>query len=145
MTATVLSCRRPHLRLKTGRPSAGSLLTAPQNISNGYIRRVYPSFIVQNGDRLQAIVNSLRGGATQSGVLFRIDYQLADGISATSGRSANNTTGNISSLISICVCSRGRMFSLSLQSFSLGNASGDRALWVEPRIVRNTITLTPTP
>jgi len=28
---------------------------------------------------------------------------------------------------------------------SLGDASRDRALWVEPRVIRNTLTVTPTP
>ena len=56
-----------------------NLLTAPQNVFNGYIRAVYPSLKVQEGDRFKAIVSCERG-ATSCGVLFRIDYQLSDGI-----------------------------------------------------------------
>ena len=75
------------------------------------------------------------------GVLFRVDYQLADGSSTTSGRSVNNTMENISAVDLDLSPLAGQDVRFVFTILSLGQASGDRALWVEPRIVR----ATPTP
>ncbi|MCC6298525.1 MAG: hypothetical protein IT314_04455 [Anaerolineales bacterium] len=121
-----------------------SLLTAPQNITNGYLRGVYPSFKVQNGDRLQAIVNC-EGGATSCGVLFRIDYQLSDGIVREFWAFGEQYDRKyfVADLDLSPLAGQDVQFVFTV--LSLGSASGDRALWVEPRIVRNLIIPTPTP
>lgn len=124
--------------------SQPSLLTAPQNISNGYIRGVYPSFIVQKGDRLQAIVNC-EGGATLCGVLFRIDYQLADGIVRDFWAFGEQYDGKYFIVDLDLSPLAGQNVRFVFTILSLGNASGDRALWVEPRVVRNGAIVTPTP
>lgn len=121
-----------------------SLLTAPQNITNGYIRGVYPSFRVQNGDRLQAIVNC-EAGATSCGVLLRIDYQLSDGIVREFWAFGEQYDRNYFVVDLDLSPLAGQDVQFVFTVLSLGNASGDRALWVEPRIVRNTVILTPTP
>lgn len=121
-----------------------SLLTAPQNASNGYIRGVYPSFIVQKGDRLQAIVNC-EGGATSCGVLFRIDYQLTDRIVREFWAFGEQYDGNYFVVDLDLSPLAGQNVRFVFTVLSLGNASGDRALWVEPRIVRNTVVVTPIP
>ncbi len=120
------------------------LLTVPQNISNGYVRGVYPSFRVQNGDHLQVIVNC-EGGATSCGVLFRIDYQLSDGIVRefwAFGEQYDRKYFTVDLDLSPLA---GQDVRFVFTVLSLGNASGDRALWVEPRIVRNALIVTPTP
>ncbi len=121
-----------------------SLLTMPQNISNGYIRAVYPSFTVQNGDRLQAIVNC-EAGATSCGVLFRIDYQLADGIVRDFWAFGEQYDRNYFVVDLDLSPLAGQDVRFVFTVLSLGDASRDRALWVEPRIVRNPVTVTPTP
>jgi hypothetical protein len=124
-----------------------SLLTAPQNIQNGYIRSAYPSFKVQTGDRFQAIVNCERG-ATSCGVLFRVDYQLATGGLVRDfwafGERYEGTTFTVDLDLSPLA---GQDVRFVLSVLSLGDATGDRALWVEPRIVRTipSVTITPTP
>ena len=135
-------------RLENGTTSLRpSLLTAPQNIQNGYIRGAYPSFKVQTGDRFQAIVNCERG-ATSCGVLFRVDYQLATGGLVRDfwafGERYEGSTFTVDLDLSPLA---GQDVRFVLSVLSLGDASGDRALWVEPRIVRPSplITLTPTP
>ncbi len=123
-----------------------SLLTAPQNVFNGYIRGVYPSFKVQNGDHFQAIVNC-EGGATSCGVLFRFDYQLSDGIIRDFWAFGEQYEG-ISFTVDLDLSPlAGQDVRFVLTILSLGPASGDRALWVEPRIVRSapSLTITPTP
>jgi len=123
-----------------------SLLTAPQNVSNGYIRGVYPSFTVQRGDRFRAIINC-EGGATSCGVLFRVDYQLADGIIRDFWAFGERYEGDYFTVDLDLTPLAGQDVKFVLTVLSLGSASGDRALWVEPRIVRTApaVTVTPIP
>jgi len=124
-----------------------SLLTAPQNIFNGYIRGVYPSFKVQAGDHFQGIVNCERG-ATSCGVLFRLDYQsAAGGLVRDFWAFGERYEGNYFAADLDLSPLAGQDVRFVLSVLSLGNASGDRALWVQPRIVRTIplVTLTPTP
>jgi len=123
-----------------------SLLTVPQNTFNGYIRGVYPSFKVQNGDHFQAIVNC-EGNATSCGVLFRFDYQLVDGLVREFWAFGERYEGQYFTADLDLSPLAGQDVRFVLTILSLGTASGDRALWVEPRIVRTvpSVTLTPTP
>ena len=111
------------------------LLTVPQNVFNGYIRAVYPSVKVQNGDHFQTIVNC-QGGATSCGVLFRVDYQLADGIVHDFWAFGEQYDGKYFAVDLDLSPLAGQDVKLVLSVLSLGPASGDRALWVEPRITR---------
>lgn len=121
-----------------------SLLTMPQNTPNGYIRGVYPSFMVASGDHLQAIV-SCEDGATSCGVLFRIDYQLADGIVREFWAFGEQYDENYFPVDLDLTPLAGQEVRFVFTILSLGDASGDRALWVEPRIVRNMPAVTPAP
>lgn len=71
----------PHLEDDSIDASPG-LLTVPQNKFNGYIQATYPEFQVQQGDRLQTLVNC-EFGATNCYVNFRIDYLLSNGVQKT--------------------------------------------------------------
>jgi len=115
--------------------SLPSLLTVPQNINNGFIRAVYPSFKIQNGDHFQAIVNC-EGGATSCGVLFRVDYQLSDGIVREFWAFGEQYDGKYFNVDLDLSSLAGQDVKIVLTVLSLGDASGDRALWVQPRIVR---------
>ena len=121
-----------------------SLLTVPQNVFNGYIRAVYPSFKVLNGDRLQAIVNC-EDKATRCGALFRVDYQLADGLVRDFWAFGEQYDRKYFILDLDLSPLAGQEVKFVFTILSLGEASGDRALWVEPRIVRNILPVTPTP
>ncbi|HET9906709.1 MAG TPA: NBR1-Ig-like domain-containing protein [Anaerolineales bacterium] len=121
-----------------------SLLTAPQNVFNGYVRGVYPSYRVQNGDHFQAIVNC-EGQATSCGVLFRLDYQLSDGLIRDFWAFGERYEGSYFTVDLDLSPLAGQDVRFVLSVLSLGSASGDRALWVEPRIVRSGVLITPTP
>ena len=121
-----------------------SLLTVPQNTYNGYIRAVYPSIKVQDGDHFRAIVNCERG-ATSCGVLFRVDYQLSDGIVRDLWAFGERYEGNLFEVDLDLSALAGKDVKFVLSVLSLGPASGDRALWVEPRIIRTTPIVTTTP
>ncbi len=116
--------------------SLPSLVTVPQNINNGYIRAVYPSIKVQNGDRFQAVVNC-QNGATACGVLFRVDYQLADGIVRDFWAFGEQYDGKTFTVDLDLSPLAGQDVKFVLTVLSLGDASNDRALWVQPRVVRN--------
>lgn len=132
-------------RLEDGTTSTRpSLLTVPQNTFNGYIRGVYPSIKIQPGDRLQAIV-SCEGNATSCGVLFRIDYQLADGIVREFWAFGEQYDGRYFAVDLDLSRLAGQDVRFVFTALSLGPAGGDRALWVEPRIVRITPMSTLTP
>jgi Ig-like domain-containing protein len=128
---------RPALtRLEDGTTSTRpSLLTAPQDFFNGYIRGVYPSFRVQSGDRLQAIVNC-EGNATSCGVLFRVDYQTADGIVHDFWAFGERYDGKYFVVDLDLSSLAGQDVRFVFTVLSLGPGTDDRALWVEPRIVR---------
>jgi hypothetical protein len=142
------------LRRSLAKPENGaivvkpSLLTVPQNTLYGYIQALYPSFNVQKGDHFRAIV-SCEVGATSCGVLFRFDYQLADGIVRELWAVEEHYEGNTSTVDIDISSLAGQDVNFVLTVLSLGPASDNRALWVEPRIVRSasaaSVTLTPTP
>ena len=123
---------------------APNLLTVPQNTFNGYIRGVYPSFRVRDGDHFLATVNCERG-ATSCGVLFRVDYQLSDGIIRDFWAFGERYEGNTFTVDLDLSSLAGRDVKFVLSVLSLGSPTDDRALWVEPRIVRTASTATATP
>lgn len=129
------------LRQATGRLEDGTtsfnptLITAPQNINNGFIRAVYPSFQVRAGDHFQAIV-SCENGATTCGVLYRVDYQLADGVVRDFWAFGEQYDGRYFVVDLDLTPLAGQNVKFVFTILSLGDASNDRALWVQPRIVR---------
>lgn len=137
--------RQSNARLEDGTSlTKPSLITAPEKVFNGYIRGVYPSVKIQQGDRLQAIVNC-EYRATSCGVLFRVDYQLADGIVRDFWAFGEQYDGQYFAVDLDLSSLAGQDVRFVLSILSLGDASGDRALWVEPRIVRSAIVINPTP
>jgi hypothetical protein len=134
-------------RLEDGTAFTGpGLLTFPENTANGYIRGIYPSFKVQNGDHFQAIVNCERN-ATSCWVLFRLDYQTGSGLIRDYWAFGEHYDGQYFTVDLDLSPLAGQDVKFVLSVLSLGPASGDRAVWIEPRIVRTIFVpvLTPTP
>lgn len=133
------------VHLEDGASSAQlGLLTVPENNFNGYIRGVYPSFKVQQGDHFKAIINC-EEKATSCRVLFRVDYQLADGTVRDFSAFSENYDGKYSVVDLDLTPLAGKEVRFVFTVLSLGPASGDRALWVDPRIVRTASVITATP
>ena len=145
----VLKVTNPKLENGTFDTRPG-VLTSPQNVYNGYIQGVYPVFRVQSGDHFQSLVNC-DYGATSCFVLYRLDYQIGSGPTQNFWSFGERYEGlyfqpelDLSSLA-------GQDVKFILTILANGTATGDRALWVAPRIVRSTVastvtaTLTPTP
>ncbi len=133
----------PHLEDDSFDSSPG-LLIVPQNKFNGYLQATYPEFQIQQGDRLQTLVNC-EFGATSCYVTFRIDYLLSNGVQKTlwSWKEAYDKRFyradiDLSSLA-------GQKVRFVFMLLSTGFASGDRAIWGSPRIVRAGTTQPPAP
>ena len=124
----------PHLEDDSLDPAPG-LLTVPQNKFNGYIQATYPEFQIQQGDHLQTLVNC-EFGATSCYVTFRIDYLLPNGVQRTlwSWKEAYDKRFYRADLDLSSLAGQKVRFVFML--LSSGFASGDRAIWGSPRIVR---------
>ncbi len=115
--------------------SGGGIVTQPQNVYNGDIHGVFPAFHVLSGDHFQSTINCAYG-ATSCYVTFRLDYQIGSGPIYTFWSFREKYEGlyynadiNLSSLANQDV-------KFILTVLATGDAVGDRALWVNPRITR---------
>lgn len=133
-------------KLETGATdSRPGILTFPQNTQNGYIQGFYPPFKVQSGDRFQSIINC-EGGATNCYVAFRLDYQTGtDPIKTFWGPFLERYEGQYYSVDIDLSALAGKDVKFILTVLAAGTASGDRALWVAPRVYRPGSTTPPTP
>lgn len=110
------------------------LLTFPQNINNGYIQGIYPSYQVKSGDKFRAAIGC-EAGATSCYVVFRLDYSESGTSSIITywafvekfEGQVYNADIDLSSLV-------GKNVKFILTVLSTGSPAGDRALWVAPVI-----------
>jgi hypothetical protein len=134
-------------RLETGRILVvPSLRTMPQDSLNGSIHGVYPPFQVRESDRFQAVV-SCAWEATSCRVLFRLDYQIGNGPIQELWQVDERYDGHTTTVDLDLSALAGQEVKFTLTVLALGTASGDRAVWVQPRITRpvSSVTMTPTP
>lgn len=141
----VLRLEKPTLETGTASTEPG-LLSVPQNIFNGYIQATYPAFRVQAGDRFQSIVNC-ESGAVNCYVRFRLDYQVGSEPVRTFWSFLERYEGQYYRADVDLSALAGKDVRFILFVSAAGFASGDRALWVAPRITRvgGSITQTPPP
>ncbi len=129
--------------------SLPTLLTFPRDSADGYILAVYPEYQVQAGDHLRAAVGCQKD-ATSCSVLFRISYLDASSTPHDLWTLGEFYDGKYFNLDLDLSALAGQTVKFILNVNSLGSAVGDRALWVDPRIVRfpvaePTSTTTPLP
>ncbi len=119
-----------------------TLLTFPQSSPNGYILGIYPEYQVEAGDHLQAAVGCEQNATTCS-VLFRISYLDASSAAHDLWTLGEFYDGKYFNLDLDLSQFAGQKIRFVLSVNGLGNSTGDRALWVAPRIVHFTVA-TPT-
>ncbi len=143
----VLLLSQPRLENGLTDPRPG-LLTHPQQVANGYIRGIYPPFRVQPGDRFQSLVNC-EYGATSCYVIFRLEYQIGSAAPRILWTFAERHEGLYYSANLDLSFLAGQDVKFILTILAGTSASGDRAVWVAPRIQRSggaaTSTATATP
>jgi len=122
-------------QLEDGTTGAPGLLTFPQNVTDGVIRGRYPAFLVQSGDRFQAIVNCAYG-ASGCYVTMRLDYQIGSAPVQTLWSFREKIEGMYYRVDRSLDALAGQNVQFILTVLATGSPVGDRALWVSPRIVR---------
>ena len=124
-------------QLETGSfSSTPGLVANPQQVTGGFIKGYYPAYTVHAGDHFQSIINCAYG-ASNCYVNFRLDYQIGGGAVQTFWTFNERYDGlyypvnlDLSSLAGQSV-----NFILYVADVSgHGTPSGDRAVWVGPRI-----------
>ncbi|NOH01994.1 MAG: hypothetical protein HND47_08525 [Chloroflexi bacterium] len=145
----VLIANPSKLENGTNDPRTG-LIAFPQNINNGYIQGIYPSYQVKTGDKFRATVGC-ENGATSCYVVFRLDYSVSGSSSIQTfwafvekyEGQVYNAEIDLSALV-------GQNVKFILTVLSTGSPAGDRALWTAPIIYNAgsvgvpTATFTPT-
>ena len=130
--------------------SRPGLITFPQNVQDGYIQGIYPAYTVKNGDHFQSTINCAYG-ATNCYVVFRLDYQTgSDPIKTFWGPFLERNEGKFYNVDVDLSSLTGKDVKFVLTVLAAGSPTGDRALWVGPRIYNAssgsspTATLSPT-
>ena len=121
-------------RLETGATFTGpTLLMVPQNKTDGYIQGVYPAQTIRNGDHFQSTIGCQFESPTSCSVTYRIDYRTSAGTKTlwTFKEKYDGHAYNVNLDLSFLAGKNVEFFLLVLAS---GSPSGDRALWVAPRI-----------
>jgi hypothetical protein len=113
--------------------SAPGLLVYPQNKYNGYIQGFFPEYTVQPGDHFQASVGCAHGFACY--VTFRLDYQINNGAIYILWTWKEKNEGMIYQLDKDLGALAGKKVKFILTLLATGPATGDRALWGQPRIL----------
>ena len=124
----------PHLEDGSFDPQPG-LLTVPQNKTNGYIQATYPEFLVQQGDRLRTTVNC-EYNATGCYATFRVDAMFSNGVVKTLWKFPEKYEGKVYHATIDLDSLAGQNVKFTFMVLATGSASGDRAIWGAPRILR---------
>lgn len=122
-------------KLETGvNDNRTGLLTNPQNINNGYIQGIYPSYLVKSGDKFRATIGC-ENGATSCYVVFRLDYSVSGSTSIqTYWAFVEKFEGQVYNADIDLSSLAGQNIKFILSVLATGSAAGDRALWVAPHI-----------
>lgn len=135
-------------RLENGNTQGKALLTYPPKSNTGWISGTYRGFDIQSGDRLQALISCLHE-ANDCDATFRLSYQIGNGAVRTLGQWREIYEGQFYSVNLDLSALRGERVKFIFTVFTNGNSHEDFALWVNPRITRQssqppTATLTST-
>ncbi len=135
-------------KMEDGVARGDALLTYPKKSGTGEITGKFPSFNVKNGDRFQALLSCQRD-ATNCNVVFRLQYQIDGGEIKTLAQWQEVYEGLYYPVSIDLSALRGEKVRFILTVLANGTSRDDFALWVNPRITRQssdpaTPTLTPT-
>ncbi len=129
----VLIANPSHLENGTTDSRTG-LITFPQNINNGYIQGIYPTYKVKAGDKFRATIGC-EHNATSCYVVFRLDYSLSGTSSIqTFWAFVEKYEGSIYNADIDLTPLAGKDVKFILTVLSTGSPTGDRALWTAPMI-----------
>jgi hypothetical protein len=129
----VLALNSPNL--EDGRSQGKALLTFPRRADEGLISGQYPGFRIQSGDRFQAVI-SCQHRANDCDVTFRLQYQIGNGAIRTLAQWREVYEGEFYSINMDLSALDGERVKFILSVTANGDPHEDFALWVNPRITR---------
>lgn len=133
-------------KMEDGVARGNALLTYPNRSGTGLITGKFPNFNVKSGDRFQALIGCQRD-ATDCNVIFRLQYQIGNGDIKTLAQWQEVYEGLYYPVSIDLSALRGERVKFILTVLANGTSHDDFALWVNPRITRQSsdpATLTPT-
>lgn len=140
-------------QMENGNTQGKALLTYPPKSNTGFISGTFRGFEVQSGDRFQALINCMYK-ANDCDATFRLSYQIGNGEVRTLGQWREVYEGQYYTVNIDLSSLRGQRVKFIFTVFTNGNSHEDFALWMSPRITRQssqpptatfTSTLSPTP
>ena len=110
------------------------LATYPENITDGYVRGMYPSYSVVTGDRFRTLLG-IRASCGSAKVRFQLVYKegAAETVMAEWLKICDGNLLTIDQDLSSLV---GKTVQFILVVKAEGDPKGDQAMWVNPRIER---------
>ena len=122
-------------KMEDGKTIGSGLLTFPEIENNGLISGKYPAFRIQSGDRFQAVIGCLNE-ANDCDMVFRLQYQIGNGSVRTLGQWREVYEGQYYPLNIDLSTLNGENVKFILSVLSNGSPHEDYALWINPRITR---------
>jgi len=134
-------------KLEDGKTQGKGLLTYPEKANDGLISGKYPNFNIQRGDRFQALIGCLHE-ANDCDMIFRLEYQIGKESVKTLGQWREIYEGEYYPVNIDLSFLSGQKVKFILTVFTNGTSHEDFALWINPRIARQsnqppTATFTP--
>lgn len=126
-------------KLEDGKSYGKALLTFPQNKSDGYISGKFEAVKINSGDRFQALIGC-EYKANDCDVIFRLQYQIGSGTVRTLGQWREVYEGQYYPINIDLSTLAGEKVKFILTVFANGAWHEDHALWVNPRLTRQSST-----
>jgi hypothetical protein len=122
-------------KMEDGVARGSGLLTYPNKSNAGLITGKFPNFTVKSGDRFQALIGC-EYQATDCNVLFRLQYQIGNGDIRTLGQWYEVYEGQYYPVNVDLSSLHGEKVKIILAVFANGTSHDDFALWINPRVTR---------
>ncbi|HUG33536.1 MAG TPA: NBR1-Ig-like domain-containing protein, partial [Anaerolineales bacterium] len=122
-------------KMEDGASRGPGLLTYPNRSGSGLITAKFDNFNVRTGDRFQALIGC-EYRATDCNVIFRLQYQIGNGDIRTLGEWREVYEGQYYPVNVDLRSLNGERVKFILTVLANGTSHDDFALWVNPRITR---------
>lgn len=136
-------------KMEDGKSQGRGLLTYPENRRDGLISGKYEAIRIESGDRFQTLIGC-EYKANDCDMVFRLQYQIGKNPVQTLGQWREVYEGNFYPVTIDLSSLSGEKVKFILSVLANGSAHEDFALWINPRITRQssqppTLTFTPQP
>ncbi|MGV8049809.1 MAG: NBR1-Ig-like domain-containing protein [Anaerolineaceae bacterium] len=123
------------IREDGGKENEPGLVTRPDGAAEGYIQGIYPSFMVQSGDKFRATIQC-EGGSTKCDVYFDLSYRIGTDPVVNLGNWRELYEGNWNKIEVDLSSLAGKNVQFILTVRNGSTAEDNKALWLHPMIYR---------